>query len=140
VSLLRIREVDVLENHRVRLGLTDGAIVERDLAGLLRGPIFDAIRSDESRFREVRVEAGTLVWPNGADLCQTSSSGVVRHPWSPATPRHSRLDLHGLVTSGSRFERSFATKVSRWRLFDLSGVARAGAVHCNGSQVLFAPA
>jgi hypothetical protein len=69
MSLVRIREVQVLENHRVRLVLTDGAIVERDLAGLLRGPIFDAIRSDEARFREVRVDAGTLVWPNGADLC-----------------------------------------------------------------------
>jgi hypothetical protein len=49
--------------------LTDGSVVERDLSCLLTGPIFDAIRSDGTRFREVRVEGGTLVWPNGADLC-----------------------------------------------------------------------
>jgi hypothetical protein len=69
MSLVRIREVEAIDSHRVRLTLTDGAIVERDLSGLLRGPIFDSIRSDETRFRQVRVEAGTLIWPNGAALC-----------------------------------------------------------------------
>jgi hypothetical protein len=35
----------------------------------LRGPVFADVRSSPERFREFRVEAGTLVWPGGADLC-----------------------------------------------------------------------
>ena len=69
MSLIRIREVVALEGLRVRLTLTDGAVAERELSALLVGPVFESIRSDPARFREVRAEAGTLVWPNGADLC-----------------------------------------------------------------------
>jgi len=69
VSLIRIREVVPLESRRVRLTLTDGAVTERDLSSLLVGPVFEPIRNDPARFCEVRVAAGTLVWPNGADLC-----------------------------------------------------------------------
>jgi hypothetical protein len=69
MRLTRIREAKPLDNHRVQLTLTDGRIIERDLRPLLAGPVFDKIRDDESRFREMRVEGGTLVWPGGADLC-----------------------------------------------------------------------
>ena len=69
MSLVRIRKVTPLEGLRVRLTLTDDRVVERDLSQLMVGPIFDPLRSDPGKFREVKVEAGTLVWPNGADLC-----------------------------------------------------------------------
>ena len=69
MSLLRIRSVTPMEGHRVRLILTDGRMIERDLLPFLIGPIFEGIRTDPTQFREARVEDGTLVWPNGADLC-----------------------------------------------------------------------
>ena len=69
MSLIRIRDVVALEGMRLRLTLTDGTVVERDLSALLVGPVFESIRSDPGRFREVCAESGTLVWPNGADLC-----------------------------------------------------------------------
>ena len=53
----------------MELQLTIGEVVQRDLEGLLKGPVFDLIRTDAEQFRQVRVEGGTLVWPNGADLC-----------------------------------------------------------------------
>ena len=53
----------------VQLTLTDGRVVERDLGPMLVGPVFGEIRKNAARFREVRVEGGTLVWPTGADLC-----------------------------------------------------------------------
>jgi hypothetical protein len=66
--MLRIREAIAGEGFTLRLTLTDGAVVERDVADLLTGPVFEAIRMDPTVFRQVRVEAGTVVWPNGADL------------------------------------------------------------------------
>jgi hypothetical protein len=69
MTLVRIQDAAPLEGFRVRLKLTDGRMVERDLEGFLTGPVFAGLRSDPERFREFRVEAGTLVWPGGADLC-----------------------------------------------------------------------
>jgi len=51
------------------LTLTNGETVERDIASYLHGPVFEPIRDDDALFRAVRVEAGTVAWPNGADLC-----------------------------------------------------------------------
>ena len=69
MNLLRIREVVALDNFLLRLTLTDGSVVERDVSRLLEGPVFEPVRNDPVCFRQVRVEAGTVVWPNGADLC-----------------------------------------------------------------------
>ena len=69
MKLVRIREVTPLDRFRVRLELTNGQIIERDLEPLLLGPVFETIRSDMECFREMRAEGGTLTWPNGADLC-----------------------------------------------------------------------
>ena len=69
MKLVRIREAHPLDSHRVQLTLTDGRVIERDLAPMLAGAIFSEIQSDLALFREMRVEGGTLVWPNGADLC-----------------------------------------------------------------------
>jgi hypothetical protein len=35
----------------------------------MRGPVFAPILADHDLFRQVRVEAGGLAWPDGADLC-----------------------------------------------------------------------
>ncbi|MBI4874865.1 MAG: DUF2442 domain-containing protein [Acidobacteria bacterium] len=69
MPLLRVSAVVALDAWRVRLTLTDGSVVERDLSALLTGPVFEEIRENPDRFREARVEAGALAWPNGADLC-----------------------------------------------------------------------
>ena len=69
MNLLRIQEAAPLDGYRVRLRLTECRVLERDLAEYLTGPVFADIRGTPERFREFRVEAGTLVWPGGADLC-----------------------------------------------------------------------
>jgi hypothetical protein len=69
MTLVRIQEAAPLDGYRIRLSLTDGRVIERDLAEHLTGPVFADIRSIPERFQEFRVEAGTLVWPGGADLC-----------------------------------------------------------------------
>ncbi|MGC1397563.1 DUF2442 domain-containing protein [Candidatus Binatus sp.] len=69
MALLRIREVEVPGDFKLRLTLTDGSVIERDVSQLLVGPVFEPIRKEQADFAKVRVESGTVVWPNGADLC-----------------------------------------------------------------------
>ncbi len=69
-GLVRIRSVTPISGFLVRLEFTDGTAREVDLEKYLRGPIFEPIRTDPARFREVTVEPGarTISWPNGADI------------------------------------------------------------------------
>jgi Protein of unknown function (DUF2442) len=69
MALIRIAKVKPLEGFNVELTLTTGEVVRRDLRPFLNGPVFDVIRDDERQFRKLRAEDGTVVWPNGADLC-----------------------------------------------------------------------
>jgi hypothetical protein len=66
--LVRVRSVKPLDRFRVFLEFEDGTQREADLALYLRGPVFDPIRNDPVMFRSVRIEGGTIAWPNGADI------------------------------------------------------------------------
>ena len=61
MALLRISEVRPLEGFRLKLTLTDGSVIERDVSRLLVGPVFDPVRKDPSFFRKVRAQDGTVV-------------------------------------------------------------------------------
>ncbi|MEO5332438.1 MAG: DUF2442 domain-containing protein [Magnetococcus sp. YQC-5] len=69
MALPRIQTAIPLEGLRLRLFLTNGCEIERTIAPLLTGPLFDPIRQNPTLFAQVRVEGGGLAWPNGADLC-----------------------------------------------------------------------
>jgi Protein of unknown function (DUF2442) len=84
--MLRIREARAGKRFTLRLTLTDGAVVERDIADLLTGPVFEEIRTNPTIFRQVRVESGTLVWPNGADLDPDVLIWGGLPPKAPASP------------------------------------------------------
>ena len=66
--MLRIRSAEALEDYRVLLTLTDGDTVERDLAEIIWGPVFQPLLEDYANFRKVHVQAGTLVWPGDLDF------------------------------------------------------------------------
>ena len=65
-----IADVEVLHDHVVRLRFADGVEKTIDLDPYLHGPVFAEVRSDPAVFASVAVdpEAGTIAWPNGADL------------------------------------------------------------------------
>jgi hypothetical protein len=69
MSLVRIATVTALAGQRLRLGLTDGTTIEREVGPLLIGPVFKEIREKPELFAQARAEGGTVVWPNGADVC-----------------------------------------------------------------------
>ena len=66
--MLRIRRATALDDHRLRLTLTNGDIVERDISALLWGPVFEPLRADDALFRQVLVRTGTGAWPGDVDL------------------------------------------------------------------------
>ena len=65
--MLRIRRATALGGNRLRLTLTNGDVVERDIEALLWG-VFEPLSRDDARFRQVSVRAGTVVWPGDLDL------------------------------------------------------------------------
>ena len=60
----------MLARYVVELTFADGDVRVIDLEPLLWGPMFEPLVSDYSLFRQVGVDpaAGTIVWPNGADI------------------------------------------------------------------------
>lgn len=63
---LAVRSVESLQGREVRVVLSDGSTVERDLRPLLAGPALMAVAADDALFRQVRIEGGAIAWPNGA--------------------------------------------------------------------------
>lgn len=70
-GLPRVVSVEPLHRFVLRLTFTDGFVGDIDLEPDLRGEVFEPLKADETLFRQVIVdqELGTIVWPNGADMC-----------------------------------------------------------------------
>ena len=66
--LVRLKNVEPLEDFKVRIGFEDGTQNDIDLEPYLHGPIFEPIRSDPTVFRSMKIEGGTIAWNNGADI------------------------------------------------------------------------
>jgi hypothetical protein len=68
-SLSDVTAVLVLAGRTVRLTFETGEVRDIDLGPLLWSPAFAGL-DDDAAFAEVAVdpEAGTIVWPNGADI------------------------------------------------------------------------
>jgi hypothetical protein len=69
MRLARIKTATPVRGFKLRLKLTDGRVIERDVRRWLTGPVFAEVRDNPEVFASVRVEHGTVAWPNGADLC-----------------------------------------------------------------------
>lgn len=68
--IIDVTGVRVLSRYILELTFDTGEVKVLDVEPLLSGPIFAELRRDYGLFRRVWVddEAGTVVWPNGADL------------------------------------------------------------------------
>ena len=67
--ILHVVEATVRGPHLLDVRFNDGMRKTVDLTPLLTGPVFELLK-DPEYFARVVVddEAGTVVWPNGADL------------------------------------------------------------------------
>ncbi len=67
--MLEMSTVEPLDHRVVRLTLSDGSVVVRDLGDLLDGfGVYKRISVDDAAFRQVYVDYGTLVWPDEVDI------------------------------------------------------------------------
>jgi hypothetical protein len=68
--LIDVTGVRVLARYVVELTFADGSVRVIDLEPLLWGEMFAPLVADYSLFRQVHVDAdaGTIVWPTGADI------------------------------------------------------------------------
>jgi hypothetical protein len=66
--MLRVIDVEPLDDHRLRVSFSDGLVREIDCSFLLHGALGEPLRGLDY-FRQVRVDedARTIVWPNGLD-------------------------------------------------------------------------
>jgi hypothetical protein len=88
-TLRHVEEALVLDGHRVRLWFDDDTVGELDIAKHIRfRGVLEPLR-DLEYFRRVKVEAGTLCWPNEVDLdpCALYEAAVpVTAPRPPRKP------------------------------------------------------
>jgi Protein of unknown function (DUF2442) len=80
-ELVRVTEVEPLEKYVLRISFDDGKELEVDVEEFLRGPVFESVREDPALFHQVRVESGTIVWPNGADIDPVVLRGFAEPAW-----------------------------------------------------------
>jgi hypothetical protein len=66
--MLRVTDVEPLDDHRLRVAFNDGVVRDIDCSFLFHGTLGEPLR-DPDYFRQVRVdqEARTVMWPNGLD-------------------------------------------------------------------------
>jgi hypothetical protein len=91
----RVVGVEVSGPHTLDVTFKDGTRKQIDLLPLLEGPIFEALR-DPALFAQVLLDpvAGTVVWPNGADIAPETLYGMPvrvigrRRRRSPNKPLH----------------------------------------------------
>ena len=84
--VLRVTDVQPLDDYRLRISFNDGVVREIDFAPQLQhaeGTLAEPLR-DLTYFREVRVDpdSRTIVWPNGLD----PDPEVLHGDYEPARP------------------------------------------------------
>ena len=68
LTMILVREVRYLGDHRLRVEFSDDTVGERDFAFILgeSGPMLDPLK-DPAYFKRAFVEDGAITWPNGYD-------------------------------------------------------------------------
>ena len=86
--MLEVTAVEPLEGRTVRLTLSNGDVVVRDLGALLDGRgVFERISFDDAAFREVYADFGTIAWPGEVDIAPETLIWDGPYPADEATRR-----------------------------------------------------
>jgi hypothetical protein len=84
LPLVGVTRVEVIGDHRLRLGFGDGTVGDVAFEEHEWRGVFEPL-ADQAFFAQVRVESGTIAWPNGVDMApEPLYEEATRH----GAPRH----------------------------------------------------
>ena len=66
--MLQVKAVEVLAGYWLRLTLSNGEVVERDVQDLMRGGVFEPLRQRRDIFEAAFVDGSTVAWPGEVDI------------------------------------------------------------------------
>jgi len=67
ISLVRVTDVEYLQDYIMRLEFSDGMQKQIDFYPLLKGKLFEPLK-DKNNFIQFGLNHWTIEWANGADL------------------------------------------------------------------------
>ena len=67
ISLIRVTDVEYLQDYTMRLEFSDGVQKQIDFYPLLKGKLFEPLK-DKNNFIQFGLNYWTIEWANGADL------------------------------------------------------------------------
>ncbi len=73
-----VTAIQHLGGFRVHFTFWDGTEADLDLEPLLRGPIFEPLRRNPDLFAQMRLENGSIGWPNEADMAPETLYDLAR--------------------------------------------------------------
>ena len=99
----RVVKAEVSGPHSLNVTFKDGTRKQIDLLPLLKGPVFEPLR-DPVFFARVMLDpvAGTVVWPNGADIAPEALYDL---PPETNNRVRRRSPNHALLRTGARAAR-----------------------------------
>jgi hypothetical protein len=100
----RVVKAETCGAHSLDLTFEDGTHQRVDLFPLLEGPVFELLR-DPKYFARVELDpiAGTVVWPNGADIAPETLYKLASKTKANAKPQSPNRAVH---PTGARVARS----------------------------------
>lgn len=95
--MVEVTAVMPLEEYWLRLTLSNGDIIERDVQDVLRGEVFERVRANRDVFEAAFVDGGTVAWPGSVDLAPETLIWDGPGPRQPDTHPEPRLRVRSVT-------------------------------------------
>ncbi len=92
--MVEVDAVTPLEGHWLRLTLSNGDVVERDVQDRLTGGVLEPVRVRREIFEAAFIDGGTVTWPGGVDIAPETLIWNGPEPRSSDARPAQRLRLH----------------------------------------------
>ena len=92
--MLHVKAVEVLQGYWLRLTLSNGDVVERDVEDLIRGGVFEPLRQTRALFEAAFIDGRTVAWPGDVDIAPETLIWDGPEPDQPTVRPKRRLRVH----------------------------------------------
>ncbi|MDQ2934913.1 MAG: DUF2442 domain-containing protein [Chloroflexota bacterium] len=103
--MLQVKAVQVLGGYWLRLTLSNGDVVDRDVQDLIRGGVFEPLRQTRALFEAAFVDGSTVAWPGEVDIAPETLIWDGSEPDEPAARPKRRLRVHRVTYEPSHPHR-----------------------------------